>query len=283
MTRLALRSGIAATPALPRCGPDLSLLGRDAKRYCLFSRNHSRATLDADGVGPEGAPTEDSIAALEVTEFGATLGKLVNTSGRYSFSFITGALFVAESTAIVPLLAQGKTWPEIETVAAQDNLLKSRTAASRLRLLREIKYRLSVLTEAEVDFLIGAGNQDLRALLFIGICRHFSFIRQFVVTVLRPKALALDFQIMPSDFTGFLHRESREHPEIEALTDKSTAKIRQVLCRMLAEASLVDSTSSLLLTPSIPSRALAKVVAKSDANQLRWLLVADADIRHLTH
>jgi hypothetical protein len=220
---------------------------------------------------------------LEVTTFGATLGRLVNTSERYSFSFIAGALFVAESAAVVPLLAQGKNWDEIEVVAARDNLLKSRTSASQVRLLREIKYRLSVLTEAEVDFLIGAGNQDLRALLFIGICRHFSFIRQFVVTVLRPKALALDFQIMPSDFTGFLHRESREHPEIEALTDKSTAKIRQVLCRMLAEASLVDSTSSLLLTPSIPSRALAKVVAKSDANQLRWLLVADADIRHLTH
>jgi hypothetical protein len=207
----------------------------------------------------------------------------VTKTDRYSFSFITGALLATESAALVPLLAQGKAWPSIEADAAQDNLLKSRTAASRLRLLREIKYRLSALTEAEVDFLVGAGNQDLRALLFIGICRHFSFIQQFVMTVLRPKALALDFKIMPSDFTGFMHRESREHPEIEALTDKSVAKIRQVLFRMLAEASLVDSTRSLLLTPFIPSRALAKVVAKSDLNQLRWLLMADADIRHLTH
>ena len=120
-------------------------------------------------------------------------------------------------------------------------------------------------------------------MLFIGVCRHFAFIRKFVLAVLRPKALALDFQIVPSDFTGFLHRESAEHPEIDALTDKSIAKIRQVLFRMLAEASLVDSTRSLLLTPLTPSRGLAKVIAESDANQLRWLLVADADIRHLTH
>jgi hypothetical protein len=119
-------------------------------------------------------------------------------------------------------------------------------------------------------------------MLFIGICRHFAFVRQFVLTVLRPKALALDFRIMPSDFTGFMHRESMEHDEIEALTDKSVAKIRQVLLRMLAEASLIDSTRGLMLTPAMPSRALAKVVAKTDINQLRWLLVADEDIRHLT-
>jgi hypothetical protein len=224
-----------------------------------------------------------AIAVLVVVEFGATMGRLVNSSERYSFSFIAGALFVAESAAVVPLLAQGMSWDEIKVVAARDNLLKSRTSASQVRLHREIKYRLSVLTEAEIDFFVGARNQDRRALLFIGICRHFSFVRQFVMTVLRPKALALDFQIMPSDFTGFLHRESQEHPEIEALTDKSIAKIRQVLFRMLAEASLVDSTRGLLLTPVFPSRALAKVVAKSDANQLRCLLVADADIRHLAH
>lgn len=207
----------------------------------------------------------------------------MKNADRYSFSFITGALYVAESAAIVPLLAQGKTWPEIEATVAGENLLKSRTAASRVRLLREIRYRLSVLSAAEIEFLLGAGNHDLRALLFIGICRHFAFVREFVTTVLRPKALALDFQIMPSDFTGFLHRESAEHPEIATLTDKTIAKIRQVLLRMLAEASLIDSTRGLMLTPSLPSRALANVIAKSDAKELRWLLVSDSDIRHLTH
>ena len=207
----------------------------------------------------------------------------MNKPARYSFSFITGALFAAESAAIVPLLAQGKTWNEIETTVAHENLLKSRTVASRGRLLREIKYRLSVLTETEIEFLANAGSKDVRAMLFIGVCRHFTYIRRFVITVLRPKSLSLDFKIMPSDFAGFMHRESVEHEEIDALTDKSVAKIRQVLFRMLAEASLIDSTRGLMLTPSGPSRALARVIAKTDAKQLRWLLMADDEISHLTN
>ena len=167
-------------------------------------------------------------------------------------------------------------------MVTRENLLKSRTSASRARLLREIKYRLSVLTPAEIEFLADADKRELCAFLFVGICRHYDVVREFVITTLRPKALALDFQIMPSDFTGFLYRESSEHPEIAALTDKSTAKIRQVLFRMLAEATLVESTRNLMLTPFMPSRAFAKVVAKTDAKQLRWLLVSDQDIRHLT-
>jgi hypothetical protein len=207
---------------------------------------------------------------------------MAKAADRYSFSFITGALFAPESCAIIPLLAEGRSWTEVETEVARENTLKARTSASRARLLREIKYRLSALSSAEIEFLVEADKRELAALLFVGICRHYAFVREFVLSALRPKVLALDFQIMPSDFTGFLHRESQEHEEITTLTDKSLAKIRQVIFRMLAEASLVDSTRTLMLTPSIPSRAFGKMVAKADAKELRYLLLSDSDIRHLT-
>jgi len=207
----------------------------------------------------------------------------VNRTERYSFSFITGALFAAESAALVPLLARGQTWAEIEVAASRDNLLKSRTVASRTRLLREIKYRLGTLSAAEIKFLASAAKPDQRTMFFLGICRHYAFVRQFVLTVLRPKVLALDAQLMPSDFTGFMHEEAAEHDEIGALTDKSVAKIQQVLLRMLAEASLLDSSRSRVLTSVVPSQALARLVAKTDAKQLRWLLLADSEIRHLTN
>lgn len=200
----------------------------------------------------------------------------------YSFSFITGALFAPESSAIIPLLADGIAWSEIERVVADDNLLKSRTAASRVRLLREIRYRLSALSQTELAFAADAQRAEVNALLFIALCRHYSFIREFVLSILRPKTLGLDYQIMPADFSGFLYRETQAHPEIERLTDKSTAKIRQVLFRMLAEAGLIDSTHTLHLTPLFPSRALARLIASNDAKELRFLLLTDNDIRTLT-
>jgi len=200
----------------------------------------------------------------------------------FSFSFITGALFAPEVGAVLPLLAEGKSWDEIAEAAEQDNLLKTRTAASRVRLLREIRYRLAALSPAEVKFAASARREDVHALLFIALCRHYAFIHEFVLSVLRPKALALDFQIMPADFSGFLYRESHTHPEIQRLTDKSTAKIRQVIYRMLAETGLVASTKDLRLTPLLPSRALARLIADTDPKQLRFLLLTDNDIRNLT-
>lgn len=199
----------------------------------------------------------------------------------YSFSFITGALFAPESAAILPLLAAGRPWPEIEEAVAHDNLLKSRTAASRVRLLREIRYRLSALSEDELAFAAEAPRAEVNALLFVALCRHYAFIREFVLSVLRPKALTLDFQITPADFSGFLYREAQAHPEIERLTDKSAAKVRQVVYRMLAEAGLIASTRDLRLTPHLPGRTMARLVAATDGKHLRFLLLSDNDIRTL--
>jgi hypothetical protein len=199
----------------------------------------------------------------------------------YSFSFLTGALYQPESVAVAEVMRGQPDWDQVATLAADHNLLRQRTNASRTRLLREIRYRLQQLTPQELDFLCGADARDQRHLLLIAICLRFRFIREFVEEVLRPKALALDTQLYPADFARFIDRKGAEAPEVEHLTDKSLAKVKQVLIRMLAEAGLLDSTASQRLTPRLPSRPLARLVAASDAKRLRFLLLSDAEIRHL--
>ena len=203
-------------------------------------------------------------------------------SHEYSFSFLTGALYLRESVAVAEVSRGQRDWKEVQRHAAAQNLLRQRTDASRARLLREIRYRLQQLSPKELEFLCDAEPRDQRHLLFIAICQRFRFIREFVEEVLRPKALALDAQLYPTDFARFIDRKCAEAPEVQKLTDKSLAKIKQVLIRMLAEAGLLDSTSSQRLTPRLPSRALAHLVAQSDAKRLRLLLLSDADIRQIT-
>ena len=57
----------------------------------------------------------------------------------------------------------------------------------------------------------------------------------------------------------FFDRKGADAPEIEGLTDKSKAKVKQVLIRMLAEAGLLDSTASQRIQRPVPSRALARL------------------------
>jgi hypothetical protein len=200
----------------------------------------------------------------------------------YAFSFLTGALYLSESVAVAKVMRQHPDWEAVARQAAEQNLLRQRTHASRTRLLREIRYRLQQLTARELDFLCEADARDQRHLLFIAICQRFRFIREFVEEVLRPKVLALDTQLYPADFARFFDQKGAEAPEVEKLTDKSVAKVKQVLIRMFAEAGLLDSTSSQRLTPSLPSRALALLITETGGKRLRYLLLSDADIRHLT-
>lgn len=205
-----------------------------------------------------------------------------NAQTPYSFSFLTGALYLPETLAVADVMRNQADWPTVARQASENNLLRQRTTASRTRLLREIRYRLQELTSQELDFLRDANARDQRHLLFLAICQRFRFIREFTEEALRPKVLALDFQLYPADFARFFDRKGAEAPELEQLTDKSLAKIKQVLTRMLAEAGLLDSTASQRLTPRLPSRALARLIAQTNAKRLRCLLLSDLDIRQLT-
>ena len=131
----------------------------------------------------------------------------------YSFSFLTGALYLPESLAVAALARAEHDWATVLHHASEDNLLKQRKSASRTRLLREIRYRLQQLSREELEFLCNAGSRDQRQLLFIAICRRFRFIREFVEEVLRPKATALDVQLYPADFARFFDRKARSLPK----------------------------------------------------------------------
>lgn len=199
----------------------------------------------------------------------------------YSFSFLAGALFLSESVAIAELMNRNLDWDEVARQAAEQNVIRQRTTASRVRILREIRYRLEQFSPAELTFFCDANSRDQRQLLFIAVCQRFRFIREFVDEVLRPKIFSLDLQLHRSDFARFFDRKTAESVELESLTDKSRAKIKQVLIRMLAEAGLINSTAAQRIQRSPPSRALAHIVAESDARRLRFLLLSDAEIRQI--
>ena len=205
--------------------------------------------------------------------------RLVTPDQPYSFSFLAGALFLKESIAVAAFLAEGHDWDQLAEAANEQNLLRQRTEASRVRLLREIRHRLREFSANEIDFFARAGASDQRQLLFIALCLRFRFIREFVDEVLRPKALAMDMQLYPADFARFFDRKGAEDPEIEHLTDKSKAKVKQVLIRMLAEAGLIDSTKSQRLQSVFPSQVLARLISETDPKRLRFLLLPDASIR----
>jgi hypothetical protein len=201
----------------------------------------------------------------------------------YAFSFVAGALFVPETMAVARQLQAVRDWKLVTAAARAENLLRQRTDASTRRLLREIRYRLDELSPAELDFLVAADPRDQRLLLFVAVCRRYRFIREFTVEVLCLKAQSAENQLYPGDIVRFIDDRATVSPEVEKLTDISRAKVRQVILRILAESGLMDSTASRKLLRPMPSRPLAKMIAKTNSMQLRWLLLSEQEIRQITH
>lgn len=204
-------------------------------------------------------------------------------SPPYTFSFVTGALFVPETLAVASKLQLNRDWKAVISAVRAENLLRQRTLASTARLLREIRYRLEKFSPAELDFLVAADARDQRLLLFIAACRRYRFIREFTTEVLWPKVQGAEPQVYPGDLIRFLEDRGDAAPEVKKLTDNSRSKVRQVILRILSEAGLIDSTDSRKLQRPMPSRSLAKLIAEIDVKQLRWLLLSDEEIRQITH
>ena len=199
----------------------------------------------------------------------------------YSFSFTTGALFVPETLALAREFVRLRDWKSVAAVACSENLLRQRTSASTTRLLREIRQRMQEFSPEELDFLVGADPADQRLLLFIAACRRYRFIAEFTAEVLFPKAHTAETQLYPGDLSRFIDERSLNASEVEKLTDKSRAKVRQVILRILSEAGLIDSTSSRKLQRPMPGRPLAALISKNDSKQLRWLLLSEQETRQI--
>lgn len=208
--------------------------------------------------------------------------RMIALNSPYSFSFISGALYLSESLAVARLLSELGDWDQVSRAASVQNVLRQRTQASQVRILREIRYRLEAYTPKEIQFLLQASQSDQRLMLFVAVCERFRFIREFVLEVLETKFQRLDHPLRASDFNIFFDRKGMEAAEVEALSDKSRAKIRQVMIRMLAEAGFLNNTTSKLLQRPIPGKELARLWAHASPGRFRFLLVSNADLHHLT-
>jgi len=164
---------------------------------------------------------------------------------RYRLSFISGGMFIRESTQAFHIYARAKDWSHVQTHLIDEHIVSYKTLSSAKRLSREIVLRLRSLEPHEADFAIDADFEERRALLWIAICRTYEIIPDFVRTVLTERLLSLRTDLSPQDFEQFLEGRALLHSEIESLAPSTRTKLRTVLYRMLDEAGFYDKNEGL--------------------------------------
>jgi hypothetical protein len=206
-------------------------------------------------------------------------GDMLNDS-KYRMSFVTGALFLAESRRVAEVWRELSDWKQVRSEIFAQNTMQKRTAASQSRVFREIRPRLSTLTPIQLDLLISGDYQEQRQMTYLAICKLYDFVREFVIEVVREKSSLLDYQLAPADFDRFVEFRMDGHAELASLSEKSQAKARQVLFRILAESGCLESTRSLIVTPPIVGPSVVRATVADDWQLLKVFLMSDTDISH---
>lgn len=195
---------------------------------------------------------------------------------KYTLSFTSGALLHSESLLLVEQYIKLQDWTEVRKRAIEENLLQVRTLSSLKKLSGEIIPRLQKLNEYELHFLHKSNFQDQAYLLWLAVCRHYKFIADFAVEVLRERYITLKADLQYEDFNTFFNHKSDWHPELEKITELTFKKLRQVLFRMLREAGLL--TDKNMIQAALLSPALVEIILQGKTNEIQYFPVFEANL-----
>jgi hypothetical protein len=185
---------------------------------------------------------------------------------RYKMSFTSGGLFLNESVAVAALHQHGERWSQTLDRALEERMTSLPKAASNRRTLREIVNRLSTLSDEEIKFLKDeAERQDQQYLLWVAACRAYRFVREFSVEVICDRHLSLQFDLPLESFDIFFAAKADWDDGLASISDTTRNKLRQILFRMMREASIISDDHRIQSTYlSNPLRALLETNGSAD-------------------
>jgi len=198
-------------------------------------------------------------------------------SKKYIMAFTTGGLFLRESVLAAELYMSIRDWDSVKNEIQEKNHFQSRTAAALCRVTREILKRMRTLSDIEIGFLLDAARSDQQALLWIAVCRRYSFIAEFAIEVIRENYLSLNYNLTYEDFDWFFNKKADWYSELEELTLSTRKKLRQVLFRILSEADLLSSDNK--ITPLLFSSRFIELILKADSQELSYFPIHERDLR----
>ena len=165
----------------------------------------------------------------------------------YKMSFAVGGLHLNESVEVARLHKRSEAWDATLERALEGGITSLPKVASRRRTLREIVNRISTLDEDELDYLIeGADRQDQKALLWLATCRAYRFVREFATEVIHERFLSFQLDLPLESFDVLFAAKAEWDEGLNAISAMTRAKLRQVLFRMMREASVITEDNRIL-------------------------------------
>jgi len=151
------------------------------------------------------------------------------------------------------------------------------------REFREIRKRLEKLTPEQKNILINGDLNSQKQIAFLAVCKHYAFIRDFTIEVIRDKVLLFDYQLHESDYNSFINSKILLHPELEEFSESTRKKAKQVMYRILEQAGIINNAVEKTIQPQILQQGVINALLKEDPVWLKIFMMSDKDIKQLRH
>ena len=170
-----------------------------------------------------------------------------------------------------------KDWDETKRIIEENNLLQSRTSSRTVRTYRELAQRLKLLSIEQMELLVEGNIQEQKNLLWFTVCNRYKLIQEFAKEVIHEKFMSMDFELMELDFDAFFNRKADWHEELDAITNSTKNKLKQVVFRMLREAGI--TTDENMIVQALLSKRLIEVLSPDSpiSYQIFPLQIADIE------
>ena len=191
---------------------------------------------------------------------------------KYSMSFTTGALFYHESVKLAAIYGSLRHWDKVRNAVIAENTIQARTTNTLKRVTNEVTSRLKTLSEQEITLLNEAGYAEQRYILWLAICRRYTFIADFAVHVVHDNFVSLKNTIAYEDYDVFFSKKAEWHNELDRIATSTKGKLRQTLFKMMQEANLLDKNNTLI--PVVPSAAFRAILTNTKQHEIAFFPIS---------
>jgi hypothetical protein len=200
---------------------------------------------------------------------------------KYIFSFTGASALIVETLVIAEEYNKLKDWKDVEKSLLDNNLLNRVKQATFKREFSEIKKRLSLLTQDQLQLMIQGSLDDAKAMILLSLVKTYSFLRDFIVEVIRNKYLLFDTVVSEIDYIKFVNTKSLSHNELNAITEVTAKKVKQVIFKLLEQVGLItQAKNGSILKPILNSKVL-DVIVDDDPALLNAFLFSNEEIKSL--
>jgi len=199
----------------------------------------------------------------------------------YSLSFTAASLMFFETEQIAKLYLEYKDWSKVATIVIDENYLQKGTISTRKREFAEIKKRLQNLEFEELEFMTTCTTDELKLFCLYLCAKTYRLIFEFIIEVVRDKYLNFEYTIYDSDYNNFLESKKLSSLKLQKITDKTIAKIKQVIFKILEQANLIDNIKTKNIQKPFISKELEDIIIKNNPKYLACFLYSDSEIKAL--